>query len=754
MGEMNLGTAFDGTPRILRDQLAADLFTASGQVRTYSGTISDTNKPFRVTLAWTDAPGNTTGSAYNNNLDLTVTVNGNVYKGNVFNGQYSTPGGMADTRNNLESVFLPAGVTGGFVITVTGASINSVGVPNTNNALEQDFALDAYNANTNASPVITGAGFTLASSTCNGAVNPGDTVTLNFSLQNIGVVNTTNVVATLLSGGGITVVGSSVATYGPIAAGAAAVSQPFTVAINGPCGGALTATLQLQDNGVNIGTANYTLQLGQFNPAITFTENFDELTNTLPPTNWYTLANGGDVPWIATNRFASSGPNSEYVIDAATNGESDLFSAIIPIASATAQLSFRQYYNVEDSPENPLQGYDGGVLEISIDGGVSYIDILLAGGSFVSGGYNSTISHDYNSILADRYAWSGDSGGYITTTVNLPASAQGRNVGFRWRFATDDSNSEEVDGWYVDSVVVYDGVYTCCGTSTDIGVSQTAAPLPAIIGSNLTYTITVTNKGPGDAQNVTLMDTLPPNAGLFFYPTNISTIAGRVITCNLGLITNGGSTNIMITVVAGGGGLMTNLVSISSTTLDYNSSNDTSTNATVVNVPPYFFSQPYNVAAPFGTNVTLSSSAGGTAPIGYQWLLDGTPIAGATSTNLVLTNIQYFQAGGYSILATNLAGSATNLVAVVQVLSPTKIVDSPLYPPPISDYRQIGTNFTLSVTSVTGVSYTLQYKNSLSDTNWISILPPSSGTGATLLLQDPSAMPSRRFYRVLSQRSN
>ncbi len=86
MGEMNLGTAFDGTPRILRDELAADLFTASGQTRTYVGTISDPAKPFRVTVAWTDAPGNTTGNAYNNDLDLTVTIGGNTYKGNVFSG--------------------------------------------------------------------------------------------------------------------------------------------------------------------------------------------------------------------------------------------------------------------------------------------------------------------------------------------------------------------------------------------------------------------------------------------------------------------------------------------------------------------------------------------------------------------------------------------------------------------------------------------------------------------------------------------
>ena len=37
MGEMDLGVAFDGTPRGLRDELTQDLFTASGQTRTFSG---------------------------------------------------------------------------------------------------------------------------------------------------------------------------------------------------------------------------------------------------------------------------------------------------------------------------------------------------------------------------------------------------------------------------------------------------------------------------------------------------------------------------------------------------------------------------------------------------------------------------------------------------------------------------------------------------------------------------------------------
>ncbi len=147
MGGMNLGIAFNGAARILRDQLTNDLFTASGQSRRFYGMVADAGQALRVTLGWTDAPGATTGNAYKNNLDLVVTVNGVAYKGNVFSGAYSAAGGTADARNNVESVFLPAGTTGLVLMTVSAVNINSDGVPGYGAALDQDFALVAANAN-------------------------------------------------------------------------------------------------------------------------------------------------------------------------------------------------------------------------------------------------------------------------------------------------------------------------------------------------------------------------------------------------------------------------------------------------------------------------------------------------------------------------------------------------------------------------------------------------------------------------------
>lgn len=147
MGRMNLERAFDATPRGLRDQLPADRFTDSGQVRSFRGTVADTGKPFRVTLAWTDVPGSTTGNTFVNNLDLRVTIGGQTYLGNRFSGANSTTGGTPDPRNNMESVFLPAGVSGPFNITVAATNVSAPADP-TITGPNQDFALKVYNTST------------------------------------------------------------------------------------------------------------------------------------------------------------------------------------------------------------------------------------------------------------------------------------------------------------------------------------------------------------------------------------------------------------------------------------------------------------------------------------------------------------------------------------------------------------------------------------------------------------------------------
>jgi hypothetical protein len=143
-GLLDLGQEFDGTPRMFVDQ--SQILQQTGQVYTLHGRVADPGAQFRVTLAWTDAPGSPAASPVVNDLDLQVDLGGQTYRGNNFSGPLSAPGGIPDKLNNVESVWLPAGTTGDFVIRVIAANITGDGVPGNDNPLDQDFALVVYNA--------------------------------------------------------------------------------------------------------------------------------------------------------------------------------------------------------------------------------------------------------------------------------------------------------------------------------------------------------------------------------------------------------------------------------------------------------------------------------------------------------------------------------------------------------------------------------------------------------------------------------
>ncbi len=511
MGEVNLGTAFDDIGRVLRDQVGVDKFTATGQARTFTGTITDPGQPFRVTLAWTDAPGNTAGSAYNNNLDLTVTLGGNTYKGNVFSGANSITDGIADSVNNVESVFLPAGVSGSFVVTVTAANINSDGVPNEAPSLDQDFALVMYNAVPATGPVISADSISIISESCaptNGAVDPNENVTVAFALRNVGTADTASLVATLQSTGGITSV-SGPLNYGVLAAGGSAVTQAFSFSANVVCGTTLAATLALTDGVTNLGAVTFTIPIGQLEAVLA--ENFDTLAAPALPAGWTTSQSGAQSLWVAATDQQDSLPNSAFATDAGSIGATDLISPPIAIASGSSQLTFRHYFNTESS-------WDGGVLEIKIGDGV-FLDILTAGGSFISGQYNQTLQSS-GSPIAGRQAWSGNSGGFVTTTVNLPASAAGQNVQFKWRCGSDDSVSGA--GWYVDSITVNDRV--CCGGNSVNApiivadgaalVAENCAPANGVIDPGETVTVNISLKNIGSGNTTNLVATLTPGGGV------------------------------------------------------------------------------------------------------------------------------------------------------------------------------------------------------------------------------------------------
>jgi len=93
-------------------------------------------------------------------------------------------------------------------------------------------------------------------------------------------------------------------------------------------------------------------------------------------------------------------------------------------------------------------------------------------------------------------------------------------------------------------------------------------------------------------------------------------------------------------------------------------------------VAPVFGSQPVSQVILAGNSATFTAVAGGTAPISYQWNKNGTPISGATTTTLSLTNVQTADDGSYTLTASNSVGSTNSNPAQLAVTTTVPVVNS------------------------------------------------------------------------------
>jgi len=264
-----------------------------------------------------------------------------------------------------------------------------------------------------------------------------------------------------------------------------------------------------------------------------FAQNFDSVTASNLPSGWTTSASGAGSAWVIQGASSDTSPNSIFSASAGSAGFSDLVSPGFAVGEGQAQLSFRTAYNFESGSGGV--GYDGGVLDIKI-GSDPFIDIIAAGGSFISGGYNSVIDTTFESSIAGRAAWSGTSGGYITTSVNLPAVASGKVVQFRWRNASDNGNP--VVGWRIDSINVSNRLCSCCTSGTNTPVLPVQSNRTVYETATLIVTNTATDADAGET---------------FFYslenPPNGAVIGGTGIINWTPSVSFGGTTNLIRTIV-------------------------------------------------------------------------------------------------------------------------------------------------------------------------------------------------------------
>jgi subtilisin-like proprotein convertase family protein len=253
-GMLNLGNLFDGQPRMIVDQ--AQLLGNTGANYTLNGSVANPALPLRVSLVWTDAPGSTVAAhALVNNLDLEVTVGGVTYKGNNFSGEFSSAGGTVDSLNNVENVFLPAGMVGGIQVKVLATNLAGDGVPGNGDPTDQDFALVISNATSQPTPILSvgAVRWYPVTGIPNPYPEPGDTLDLEVELSDAaGAAPALNVSAVLSLTQGAASLLQAASVYPNMLGGASVTNAPrFRVTIDPSqiCGGMLGLSLTVTFTG-------------------------------------------------------------------------------------------------------------------------------------------------------------------------------------------------------------------------------------------------------------------------------------------------------------------------------------------------------------------------------------------------------------------------------------------------------------------------------------------------------------------------
>ncbi len=469
-------------------------------------------------------------------------------------------------------------------------------------------------------------------------------------------------------------------------------------------GGNYNATTRVVSFPVNMTAAqtqdySFTVQVnaGAYFPTVTLFE--DNVSGATIPAATWTTNSTTSVNWVVSNDRSHSSPSSYYSFNQDVQSDQKLFSTNnITLTATPPPLSFWHWYSAEST-------YDGGVLEISTNGGTTWTDLEP---NFISGGY--TGSMDGTTLLAGRRAWTGSSNNnFIKTKVNLTPFAN-QNIKLRFRFTTDVGTN--LEGWYVDDIAIKDqavveirsNLFTQNGIK--VGVSDSIAIiLPPNSCTNVAATIppanTIACTGSSASFSVIVAGTNPT------YQWQVSTNGGTSFTD----IAGANTASLDLTAVTAGMNNNQYQVVVS------NACPSTITTAAAVltvNEPASITSQPASFTACSGVAASFSVTATGTSN-SYQWQVstDGgntfTDISGAVNETLSLAAITAAMNNNqYHVVVSSC--SSTGLISAnvtLTVNSPAAFVSQP---DNITACVSTNTSFTVQ-SSGSNVSYQWQVSN-------------------------------------------
>lgn len=180
----------------------------------------------------------------------------------------------------------------------------------------------------------------------------------------------------------------------------------------------------------------------------------------------------------------------------------------------------------------------------------------------------------------------------------------------------------------------------------------------------------------------------------------------------------------------------------------------TSAVATLVVIdPPSITTQPEGQTRSIGQSVTFSVEATGTAPLSYQWQFNATPISGATLSAFSKSNLQLSDAGNYSVIVSNNAGSVQSSDAALAVTgAPDSIIPSVAIVSPANNSHPVTNVLTLSGTAkdkAPGIIVDVKYRL-LPGGDWNSATLSGSGSSVSWNVPNAVVVPGENYVQAYS----
>lgn len=474
-------------------------------------------------------------------------------------------------------------------------------------------------------------------------------------------------------------------------------------------------------------------------------EHFNE---TVPaasiPATW-TIFSTSSTNWTASNVQSNSSPNAFFAPNPAALTDHRLTTAgtytLNNSAASYSTLSFWHRFNTED-------GWDGGVVEISTDGGSSWSDL---GSKMIQNGYNGSLGSGSGNVLAGRQAFTGLTNSFIRTVVNLSSFA-GQSIRIRFRFTTDDNTAPPGGGWYVDDIVLYTepAVYMKSNMFTSSGtlLSRTDTVTRILPNSNCTPpAITTQPEGVTDCSgNNTSFAVAASGSAPLNYQWQVNTGSGFTDISNAAPYA--GTTSATLTV----SGLTTAMNGYQYRVVITNTcGNVTSAPAALtVTAVAAVNSQPVNTTVCINSNTSFS--VGATGATGYQWqvntgsgfvnILDDATFSGSTTSALTISGVTASMNNyQYRAVLSSCGPVVNSSTATLIVAAPTVVTGGP-------DHHTLcaGQNASFTVATsgiVTGYQWQLS-------TDGGSIFTNINGqTNATLNINNVTTAMHEYQYRVI-----